>query len=249
MRNSIILIPARLAATRLPNKPLLKINNKSIIMHVYQKAIECEIGDVYVTSCDNLIIDEVKKNGGKSILTSKDHNTGTDRIAEALDKIKLEYEVDYIINLQGDEPLINISDIRNLKNHAININSDMATLACKIDILDQSTYNNTNVVKVVTKDDLLEKSVSRAIKFERIIDIKTNKYTYQHIGIYIFKKSILKNFIKLDQTKKEKEKKLEQLRALENGINIDVILAKTIPIGVDTKEDYLEIKKLVEYKK
>ena len=249
MVKSIILIPSRLAATRLPNKPLLKINNKSIIMHVYEKAIECGIGDVFVTSCDEEIISEVEKNGGKSILTSKDNNTGTDRIAEALDKIKLENEVDYIINLQGDEPLIDISDIKNLSYQSVNNNSDMATLACKIDTSNQDKYCNSNIVKVVTQEDLQKKGISKALKFERIIEAKTNNFIYQHIGIYIYKKSILKKFVKLNQTDNEKVKKLEQLRALENGINIDVIFAKTIPIGVDTKKDYVELKNLMEYKK
>ena len=249
MVKSIILIPSRLGATRLPNKPLLKINNKSIIMHVYEKAIECGIGDVFVTTCDEEIISEVQKNGGKSILTSKEHNTGTDRIAEALDKIKLENEVDYIINLQGDEPLIDISDIKNLNFQTVNNNSDLATLACKIDTSKQDKYSNSNIVKVVTQEDLQKKSISKAVKFERIIDAKKNNYIYQHIGIYIYKKSILKKFVKLNQTENEKVKKLEQLRALENGINIDVIFAKTIPIGVDTKEDYVELKNLMEYKK
>ena len=249
MAKSIILIPSRLGATRLPNKPLLKINNKSIIMHVYEKAIECGIGDVFVTTCDDEIISEVQKNGGKSILTSKEHNTGTDRIAEALDKIKLENEVDYIINLQGDEPLIDISDIKNLNFQTVNNNSDLATLACKIDTSKQDKYSNSNIVKVVTQEDLQKKSISKAVKFERIIDAKKNNYIYQHIGIYIYKKSILKKFVKLNQTENEKVKKLEQLRALENGINIDVIFAKTIPIGVDTKEDYVELKNLMEYKK
>ena len=249
MAKSIILIPSRLAATRLPNKPLLKINNKSIIMHVYEKAIECGIGDVFVTTCDEEIISEVQKNGGKSILTSKDHNTGTDRIAEALDKIKLENEVDYIINLQGDEPLIDISDIKNLNFQTVNNNSDLATLACKIDTSKQDKYSNSNIVKVVTQEDLQKKNISKAVKFERIIDAKKNNHIYQHIGIYIYKKSILKKFVNLNQTENEKVKKLEQLRALENGINIDVIFAKTIPIGVDTKEDYVELKNLMEYKK
>ncbi len=249
MAKSIILIPSRLAATRLPNKPLLKINNKSIIMHVYEKAIECGIGDVFVTTCDEEIISEVQKNGGKSILTSKHHNTGTDRIAEALDKIKLENEVDYIINLQGDEPLIDISDIKNLSNKAINNNSDLATLACKIDTSNEDKFSNSNIVKVVTQDNLQQKSISKAVKFERIIDAKTNNYIYQHIGIYFYKKSILKKFKKLNQTENEKLKKLEQLRALDNGINIDVTYAKTIPIGVDTNEDYVELKNLMEYKK
>ena len=155
MAKSIILIPSRLGATRLPNKPLLKINNKSIIMHVYEKAIECGIGDVFVTTCDEEIISEVQKNGGKSILTSKEHNTGTDRIAEALEKIKLENEVDYIINLQGDEPLIDISDIKDndnfegytpTYNYSWEISSDNGETWTALTSTDATDNNNSYVI-------------------------------------------------------------------------------------------------------
>ena len=153
-------------------------------MHVYEKAIECGIGDVFVTTCDEEIISEVKKNGGKSILTNQNHNTGTDRIAEALDKIKLENEVDYIINLQGDEPLIDISDIKNLNFQTVNNNLDLATLACKIDTSEQDKYSNSNIVKVVTQEDLQKKNISKAVKFVRNIDAKKNNYIYQHLSLY-----------------------------------------------------------------
>ena len=245
MAKSIILIPSRMAATRLPNKPLLKINNKSMIMHVYDKALESNIGDVFVATSDQIIFDEVKSNGGKSIITSDRHNTGTDRIAEALSKIDTS-DIDYVINLQGDEPLIDINDIKNLNYQAITKNSDLATLACKID--DQKKYNNPNIVKVMTEDDLSFNTISRAIKFERKSEYNNKNYTYHHIGIYIFKTSILKKFVEFPQSLNEKKYKLEQLRALDNGINIDVILAKSSPVGIDTEEDYLEIKKLMEYK-
>ena len=118
MSKTIILIPSRLAATRLPNKPLLKINGISIINHVYKKAKSSKIGDVFVATGDQKIFDEVTKNGGKCILTEKNHLTGTDRIFEAYQKLKPD-NVDYIINLQGDEPLIEIKDIKNLNNNAI----------------------------------------------------------------------------------------------------------------------------------
>ena len=245
MAKSIILIPSRMAATRLPNKPLLKINNKSMIMHVYDKALESNIGDVFVATSDQIIFDEVKSNGGKSIITSDQHKTGTDRIADALSKIDTG-DIDYVINLQGDEPLIDINDINNLNYQAIKKNSDMATLACKID--DHEKYNNPNIVKVMTEDDLSFNDTSKAIKFERKSEYNNENYKYHHIGIYIFKTSILKKFVEFPQSLNEKNNKLEQLRALDNGINIDVILAKSSPVGIDTEEDYLEIKKLMEYK-
>ena len=245
MAKSIILIPSRMAATRLPNKPLLKINNKSMIMHVYDKALESNIGDVFVATSDQIIFDEVKSNGGKSIITSDQHKTGTDRIADALSKIDTG-DIDYVINLQGDEPLIDINDIKNLNYQAITKNSDLATLACKID--DQKKYNNPNIVKVMTEDDLSFNDISKAVKFERKSEYNNENFKYHHIGIYIFKTSILKKFVEFPQSLNEKNNKLEQLRALDNGINIDVILAKSSPVGIDTEEDYLEIKKLMEYK-
>ena len=118
MTKTIILIPSRLAATRLPNKPLLKINGTSIINHVYEKAKSSNIGDVFVATGDKKIYEEVTKNGGQCVLTENEHQTGTDRIFEAYQKLENK-DVDYVINLQGDEPMIDIEDIKNLNNHAI----------------------------------------------------------------------------------------------------------------------------------
>ena len=131
MTKTIILIPSRLAATRLPNKPLLKINGLSIINHVYRKAKSTNIGDVFVATGDKDIFTDVINNGGKCILTEKEHPTGTDRIFEAYQKLELK-DIDYIINLQGDEPMIDIKDIKNLNAVAINKKSEIATLSCKL---------------------------------------------------------------------------------------------------------------------
>jgi len=235
-----------MAASRLPNKPLLKIKNKTMIMHVYDKATETNLGDVYVASSDKAIIEEVKNNGGKSIITSDHHRTGTDRIAEAIDKLG-ETNIDYVINLQGDEPLIDINDIKNLNTQAVKHNSDMATLACIID--KKEKFQNSNIVKVTTLGEINNENITNAISFDRLADFNSDNFIYHHIGIYIYKTSVLKKIVKFDQTESEKKNKLEQLRALDNGIKIDVILANSSPIGVDTKEDYIEIKKLMEYKK
>ena len=131
MNNTIILIPSRLAASRLPNKPLLKINNLSIINHVYKKAKETNIGDVYVASGDKEIFNDVELNGGKCILTEKEHHSGTDRIFEAYQKLRLK-NIEYIINLQGDEPIIDVKDIINLYKKTLKNSSEMSTLACEI---------------------------------------------------------------------------------------------------------------------
>ena len=148
---TLIIIPARLAASRLPGKPLLKINGLSIISHVFKKAEKAKIGDVLVATENQEIIDDVKKNGGQAVLTSNQHNTGTDRIYEALQKTKTP-KIDLVMNLQGDEPLIDVDDIRNLNQLMINTHSKIGTLASKI--LDEKLYDNQNAVKVKTKEEL-----------------------------------------------------------------------------------------------
>ena len=244
MSNTVILIPSRLAATRLPNKPLLKINNISIINHVYKIAKSSLIGESYVATGDKEIFEEVIKHGGKCILTKKDHKTGTDRIFEAYQELK-DDNIDYVINLQGDEPMLDIKDVNNLLKNTIEKKSKISTLACHIE--DEKLLVNKNIVKVTTKDQLNQSNLSTATSFMREID-NTKKNIYHHIGIYIYNVSYLEKFVKLEQTQNEKSQKLEQLRLMDNNIEINVGLAKTKPIGVDTAEDYLEIKKIMEYK-
>ena len=244
MSNTVILIPSRLAATRLPNKPLLKINNISIINHVYKIAKSSLIGESYVATGDKEIFEEVTKLGGKCILTKKDHKTGTDRIFEAYQELR-DDNIEYVINLQGDEPMLDIEDVTNLLKKTIKKQSKISTLACQIE--DEKFFLNTNVVKVITKEELLQNNLSTATSFTREIK-NTQKNIYHHIGIYIYNVTYLERFVQLKQTQNEKSQKLEQLRLMDNNIKIDVGLAKTKPIGVDTDEDYLEIKKIMEYK-
>ena len=245
MTKTIILIPSRLAATRLPNKPLLKINDMSIINHVYQKAKSSNIGDVFVATGDMEIFEEVTKIDGKCILTEKEHKTGTDRIFEAYQKLEIK-NIDYIINLQGDEPMIDIEDIKNLNRNAIKNKSEIATLACKIK--DKNKLNKSNIVKVITNEKITKENVSRANTFTRKISLDNNANIYHHVGIYIYKVSILEKFVNLKQSKNEMNQRLEQLRAIDNNMEIDVILANSSPIGVDTEEDFLELKKIMNYK-
>ncbi len=244
MSNTVILIPSRLAATRLPNKPLLKINNISIINHVYKIAKSSLIGESYVATGDKEIFEEVTKLGGKCILTKKDHKTGTDRIFEAYQELR-DDNIEYVINLQGDEPMLDIEDVTNLLKKTIKKQSKISTLACQIE--DEKFFLNKNVVKVITKEELLQNNLSTATSFTREIK-NIQKNIYHHIGIYIYNVTYLERFVQLEQTQNEKSQKLEQLRLIDNNIEIDVGLAKTKPIGVDTDEDYLEIKKIMEYK-
>ena len=240
---TLIIIPSRLSATRLPGKPLLKINDISIISHVFNKAKEANIGEVIVAAEDQEIVNDVKNNGGNAILTSDQHKTGTDRIYEAYQKLNLD-NIDFIMNLQGDEPAINIEDIANLNQMMIDHKANIGTLAAKIE--NKSDLANENIVKVITENNLEDDPFSKAKTFLRKSQDALN--IYHHIGIYCYSSEILKNFVELEQSKNEIENRLEQLRALDNDIKINVALANKAPIGVDTEEDYLALKKIMEYK-
>jgi 3-deoxy-manno-octulosonate cytidylyltransferase (CMP-KDO synthetase) len=240
---TLTIIPSRMAATRLPGKPLLKIKDKSIISHVFKRAIDANIGDVIVATEDQDIVDDVVKNGGKAILTSKKHKTGTDRIYEAFQKLEIK-DIDLIMNLQGDEPTINIEDIISLNEKMISSQSKLGTLAAKLKSDDD--LDNENVVKVITKKEINKNEFSEAKTFLR----KSTKLNniYHHIGVYCYSVETLEKFVKLDQSKNEITNRLEQLRALDNDIDINVALAKSSSVGVDTEEDYLALKKNMEYK-
>ena len=234
-----------MAATRLPGKPLLKINNLSIVSHVFKRAEEANIGEVVVATEDQEILEDVLKNGGKAVLTSNDPQTGTDRIFEAFQKLNIK-NIDYILNLQGDEPNIDKNDIINLNDLMINSESEVGTLAAIIQ--HDKMLNDKNVVKVITESKLEKNNFPSALNFTRENLLINDKNIYHHIGIYSYKVSTLEKFVRLDQTDREKKNKLEQLRALDNKIKINVALARSSSVGVDTEEDYLAIKKIMEYK-
>ena len=241
---TLIIIPSRLSATRLPGKPLLKINGLSIISHVFKRAVKANIGEVYVATEDQEIIDDIKKNGGQAIMTNKNHKTGTDRIHEALNKIG-NSGIELVMNLQGDEPLMNLEDIRTLHKQMIITKSNMGTLASNIS--DKKLYTDQNTVKVLTKEPLESSNFPEASTFIRN-PINVSENLYHHLGIYCFQKETLKKFVSLNQSKNEIKNRLEQLRALDNNIMINVSLAKDSPIGVDTEKDFVAIKKIMEYK-
>ena len=242
---TLVIIPSRMSATRLPGKPLLKLNGKSIISHVFKKAESAEIGEVVVAAEDQEIVNDVKNNGGNAILTSKNHKTGTDRIFEAFNLLNKK-DIDFIMNIQGDEPDIDINDIKVLDTMMKTHKSRIGTLAGQI--YKDKIYDNESVVKVKVKESFNQNSFPLAENFTRKIKVQDKLNIYHHIGIYCYEVQSLKKFISFKQTKNELENKLEQLRALDNGIDINVALAEKSPIGVDTEEDYLAIKKIMKYK-
>ena len=234
-----------MSATRLPGKPLLKINGRSIISHVFKRAESAEIGEVIVATEDQEIADDVKNNGGNVILTSSNHQTGTDRIFEALNLLNKK-DISFIMNIQGDEPDIDINDIKLLDSQMKNNNSKIGTLAAHI--RDDKMYENTNVVKVKIKESFKQNSFPIAESFMRKVQDRKKNNIYHHIGIYCYELQTLKKFVTFKQSKNELQNRLEQLRALDNGLNINVGLASKSPIGVDTDEDFLAIKKIMKYK-
>ncbi|MUG68370.1 3-deoxy-manno-octulosonate cytidylyltransferase [Paenibacillus campinasensis] len=233
----VAVIPARYGSTRFPGKPLATIQGKTMIEHVYTKVLAArKIDEVWVATDDQRIVDEVSSFGGKCILTSANHQTGTDRIAECAESLA----ADIIINVQGDEPLIKGSMIDRLVE-AFEDHNDLKMATFKSKIKDQSTVNDPNIVKVITNQAGFAIYFSRyAIPFNR--DGREDLTYFKHLGIYGFKSSFLKEYVSLEQSPLELFESLEQLRALENGIQIKVIDTEETLISVDTPEDL----KLVE---
>ena len=248
MPKVVILIPSRYSASRLPGKPLLKVKGIPLIAHVYKKAKETKIRQVYVVTGDIKILKALKKFTNNCIITKNKHRTGTDRIYEGAKRLKLNND-DYVVNLQGDEPLISVKDINRLIKVTIRKKLKIGTLACQInDNKIKQKFNDKNIVKVKTYKKINRETFSLAKNFFRISKKNKNKNEncYQHIGIYIYKFEILKLFVSLKQTLREKKLKLEQLRALDNQIPINVVLAETKPMGIDTKADFVKFKKILE---
>ena len=242
MNKTAIIIPSRLDAQRFPNKPLKLINNKEMILHVYDAAIKSNTGEVYVATPDDKIIDIVKNSGGKAIKTSLNHETGTDRIFEVF-KQTLKEEPKIIINLQGDMPNIEPQAISNLVSYMNNGKCDIGTLAS--DFNSRNEIDDPNAVKVAVKEKFSKNTFLNAYDFFRTSTNSTYNL-YHHIGIYAFTNEALLRYVGLKRSKLELERKLEQLRALENNMSIHVGYIKSSPLSVDTEEDLTEVKNLME---
>jgi len=239
MKNKVLtIIPVRLASTRLPCKPLLDICGKTMTQRVYEQAVAADLGDVLIACDGEEIAAEVKKFGGKFVITNPDLPSGTDRIYAALQALgKNDFEV--IVNLQGDLPNIDPQVIREAANAALENDCDIATVASKIKNIAEIT--NPNVVKIAIA--FKEESLGKALYFSRCpipYSKKNGDEYFHHIGIYAYKKAALEKFVKLAPSTLEKRESLEQLRALENDMKIFVKIVDAHPLSVDTAED-LEI--------
>jgi len=241
MNKTVIIIPSRLDAKRLPNKPLELINNKEMILHVYEAAKKTN-SEVYVATPDQKIIDIVNQNKGKAVLTSIDHQTGTDRAYEVF-KGHLNSEPNLIINLQGDMPNIEPKVISDLISYMKEGSCDIGTLASSFS--SNNELADENNVKVVVKEKLSNGKFSAALDFFRKDSNEYENY-YHHVGIYAFTNKALVRYVSLKRSKLELERKLEQLRALENSMSIHVGYINSSPLSVDTKNNLMEVKKIME---
>lgn len=224
----IAIIPARFDSTRFPGKPLAKLGNKYIIQHVYEQAQKSNLfEEVIVGTDDQRIFEAVDRFGGKVTLTSKKHQSGTDRVAEVCDKMPCCNDADVIVNVQGDEPFIAADPLRKLIEAFIDPSVQVASLMHQL----KNDIENPNVVKVIC--DVHQ----NALNFSRIPFIGSRNPNYKHIGVYAFRRKVLFEFVKLPESKMEKIEKLEQLRLLENGYKIRMVLTSYKGIGIDTPED------------
>jgi 3-deoxy-manno-octulosonate cytidylyltransferase (CMP-KDO synthetase) len=243
MNNTVIIIPSRLNAERLPNKPLKLINKKEMILHVYDSAKKSNIGEVIVATPDKKILELIKNHNGLAVLTSDKHETGTDRVFEVFKK-ELKSMPEIIINFQGDMPNLNPQAIRDLVEHMNKNLCDIGTLASKIE--NDNEEKNPNVVKVLVDNEIKNKSFAKAVDFFRVSNRPLNKLAYHHVGIYAFTNKALIRYVSLDRSRLEKDRKLEQLRALEDEMKINVGYIDTCPLSVDTEADLVAIKKVME---
>jgi 3-deoxy-manno-octulosonate cytidylyltransferase (CMP-KDO synthetase) len=233
MSDPIVLIPARLAATRLPNKPLAEILGEPMIVHVWRRAVEAGIGPVAVATDAPAIADAVKAAGGDTVLTRADHASGSDRIFEAVETLDPEGRHDVVVNVQGDLPTIDpraiAASVVPLADPAV----DIATLVAII--AREAERSDPNVVKLVGSE--VSPSRLRALYFTRATAPFGEGPLYHHIGLYAYRRRALQRFVGLPPSPLELRERLEQLRALEAGLRIDAMIVDDVPLGVDTPHE------------
>ncbi len=233
MSEVLILIPARMASTRLPGKPLAEIAGVPMIVHVVRRAEAAALGPVVVATDSPAIVAAVDKSGGRAVLTGDHHSSGSDRIFEALGKVDAAGRAGIVVNVQGDLPTIAPAAIAAALAPLADPAVDIATLAAAI--VEPAERTNPNVVKVVGTP--VAPARLRALYFTRATAPAGDGPLYHHIGLYAYRRAALERFVKLPPSPLEQREKLEQLRALEAGMRIDVAVVDAVPLGVDTAED------------
>ena len=240
MPDTIILIPARMASTRLPGKPLADIHGQPMIVHVLRRAQAANIGETVVATDSEAVQTAVEKSGGRAVMTRSGHVSGSDRIHEALQALDPEHRFEIVVNVQGDLPTIDPADIRAALAPLADPSVDIATLAAVI--RDPAERTNPNVVKVsgapVSPGRIHAHAFSRA-------DATGAGPHYHHIGLYAYRRAALERFVALPPSANEQREKLEQLRALDAGMRIDVAVVESVPLGVDTPEQLAKAREML----
>jgi 3-deoxy-manno-octulosonate cytidylyltransferase (CMP-KDO synthetase) len=242
-RRPLVVIPARLAATRLPNKPLADIHGEPMIVHVWRRAVEADLGPVLVAVADPPIAEAIRAAGGEAVLTRPDHPTGSDRILEAVERFDPDRRHDAVINVQGDLPTIEPKAVRAALAPLADTQAgdppvDIGTIVAEIVREEEKTA--PSVVKAIVGFSRTGEGgvpLGRALYFTRVTAPSGDGPLYHHIGLYTFRREALARFVTLPQGVLEKRERLEQLRALENGMRIDAARVDTVPLGVDTPAD------------
>lgn len=234
MYRTIILIPARLKATRLPDKPLADIHGEPMIVHVWRRAMAAECGRVIIATDSARIRDTIRAVGGEALMTRPDHISGSDRIYEALNRIDPEADAEIVVNLQGDLPTLEPALIKTCIEPLLENGPDISTLCAEIH--NPEERSNPNVVKIVGSP-LPNSKKLRALYFTRACAPHGEGPVYHHIGIYAYRRASLERFVELKPSYLELRERLEQLRAIEDGMRFDVSIVDTVPLGVDTPED------------
>ena len=243
MTDCLIVIPARLKATRLPDKPLADIGGEPMIVHVWRRAVEADCGPVVVATDSEAVRDVVLLAGGKALITRADHPSGSDRVFEAIEKFDPKDEIDIVVNLQGDLPTLDPHLVRSCLAALRAHDADIGTIAAVI--AREEERADPNVVKVVGTP-LKGGGVFRALYFTRATAPHGEGPLLHHIGIYAYRRQALKHFVSLPPSPLEQREKLEQLRALEAGMRIHVGLVDTVPLGVDTPADLTRARELIK---
>jgi 3-deoxy-manno-octulosonate cytidylyltransferase (CMP-KDO synthetase) len=233
MTNPVVLIPARMCSIRLPGKPLADIHGEPMIAHVWRRAMEADVGPVLVAADDPLIVEAVAAVGGKAVLTRTSHVSGSDRLFEALGVFDPDADHDIVVNIQGDLPTIERSAVRACFAALVEDSADIATLATPITRAEEK--DDPNVVKAIGTE--LSPGRLRALYFTRARAPWGEGELLHHIGIYAYRREALRRFVSAQPSPLERREKLEQLRALEAGMRIDIALVDMAPLGVDTPED------------
>lgn len=235
--NTIIIIPARMASTRLPGKPLADLNGVPMIVEVWKRAVSANIGHVLVAAAENAIADVIRSAGGDAMVTEPRLPSGSDRIAAALHLRDSAKRFEYVVNLQGDLPTIDPLAVQRCLAGLTNEAVDIATIAAQIHA--DADLANPNIVKVMAPLEG-DREVAYARDFVRVVAPDMKAPFWHHIGVYAYRRAALESFVKLPVSVREKERSLEQMRALDNGLKIAVVKVDTVPLGVDTPAD-LEI--------